>query len=209
MPQIRQLAAIMFTDIVGYTALMGNDDQKAFAILSKNRSIQKPIIEEFNGRWIKELGDGVIASFGSAADAMYAAIKIQEACNAAKEFQLKIGIHLGEVVYENDDVFGDGVNVASRIESLGVAGSILISKAIRDQLKNKSDLQLNSLGYFEFKNVSEPMEIFAMANPGFVVPKREEMHGKLKQIQKKSGVMKWIAQRQTMKNPLQSCLLWI
>ena len=103
MSQSRQLAAIMFTDIVGYTALMGNDEQKAFAILSKNRDLQKPFIEQFNGKWIKELGDGVMASFNTVSDAVNAAIKIQEACNAAKDFKLRIGIHLGEVVFENDD----------------------------------------------------------------------------------------------------------
>ena len=95
MSQSRQLAAIMFTDIVGYTALMGNDEQKAFEFLNKNRQLQKPIIEQFNGRWIKELGDGVLASFNTVSDAVNAAMKIQEACNAAKDFQLRIGIHLG------------------------------------------------------------------------------------------------------------------
>lgn len=78
MPQSRQLAAIMFTDIVGYTALMGNDEQKAFDFLIKNRELQKPIIEQFNGRWIKELGDGVMASFNTVSDAVNAAVKIQE-----------------------------------------------------------------------------------------------------------------------------------
>ena len=92
MLQTRQLAAIMFTDIVGYTALMGNDEQKAFTILTKNRSLQKSIIEQFNGRWIKELGDGVMASFNTVSDAVNAAIKIQQTCNAAKDFQLRIEI---------------------------------------------------------------------------------------------------------------------
>src|SRR5205085_8356435 len=114
----RQLAAIMFTDIVGYTALMGTNEQKAFELLKKNRQIQKPIIEELNGKFIKELGDGILASFNTVTDAVYAAIKIQERCNAAKDFQLRIGIHLGEVVFENEDVFGDGVNIASRIQSV-------------------------------------------------------------------------------------------
>jgi len=192
MPQSRQLAAIMFTDIVGYTALMGSDNKKALAILQKNRELQKPIIKEFNGRWIKELGDGAMASFNTAADAVYAAIKIQEACSLSDEFKLKIGIHLGDVLFENDDVFGDGVNIASRIESLAIAGAVLMSKAIRDQVKNNTDFQLESLGHFDFKNVSEPMEVFALNNPGFAVPKREEMQGKLKLPQKKSSALKWI-----------------
>src|SRR4030095_9235993 len=182
MSQSRQLAAIMFTDIVGYTALMGNDEKKAFELLNQNRSLQKPIIEKNKGRWIKEMGDGVMASFNTASDAVNAAMQIQEACNAANHFKLKIGIHLGEVVFENDDVYGDGVNIASRIETLGVGSSVLLSKSIRDQVKNNADLQIASLGSFEFKNVEEPVEIFAISNPGFVVPKREAMQGKLKKI---------------------------
>ena len=118
MSQSRQLAAIMFTDIVGYTALMGSNEQKAFDFLRQNRAIQKPLIEEFGGRWIKELGDGIMASFPSISNAVYAAIKIQEACSHAKSFELRIGIHQGEVVFENDDIFGDAVNIASRLQSL-------------------------------------------------------------------------------------------
>lgn len=128
MPQTRQLAAIMFTDISGYTALMGNDEQKAYDILQKNRALQKPIIEEFNGRWIKELGDGVLASFPTVSDALNAAFKIQQECNAAKYFQLSIGIHQGEIIFEDGDIFGDAVNIASRIQSLGVPSSVLFSK---------------------------------------------------------------------------------
>ena len=82
MSSSRQLAAIMFTDIVGYTALMGQDEQRAFECLKKNREIQKPIIEQYSGRWIKELGDGVMATFNTVSDAVNAAVKIQEACRA-------------------------------------------------------------------------------------------------------------------------------
>jgi len=180
MSQSRQLAAIMFTDIVGYTALMGVDEKKAFELLSKNRQIQKPIIEQYHGRWIKELGDGVMTSFNTASDAVNAAIKIQEACIADKNFQLKIGIHMGEVVFENNDVYGDGVNIASRIETLGVGSSVLMSKTVRDQVRNNSEFQISSLGSYEFKNVEEPIEVFALSNPRFVVPKRNAIQGKLK-----------------------------
>src|SRR6188472_2678757 len=100
MGQVRKLSAIMFTDIVGYTALMGNNEQRAFELLRLNREIQKPVIEQFGGQWIKELGDGVMASFPSVSNAVYAAIKIQEACYNAKAFELHIGIHQGEVVFE-------------------------------------------------------------------------------------------------------------
>ena len=96
MSQSHQLAAIMFTDIVGYTALMGNDEKKAFELLNENRSLQKPIIEKNHGRWMKEMGDGVMASFNTASDAVTAAMQIQDACGSANHFKLKIGIHLGE-----------------------------------------------------------------------------------------------------------------
>lgn len=160
MPQSRQLAAIMFTDIVGYTALMGNDEQKAFSILNKNRELQKPIIEKFNGRWIKELGDGVMASFNTVSDAVNAAIKIQEACNAAKDFQLRIGIHLGEVVFENDDVFGDRVNIASRIQSTAKPGSIYISESVHRNVSNKKDIRTKFVKEEVLKNVKEAVRIY-------------------------------------------------
>jgi class 3 adenylate cyclase/TolB-like protein/Tfp pilus assembly protein PilF len=184
MPPSRQLAAIMFTDIVGYTALMGDDEQKAFSILNKNLAIQKPIIEQFNGRWIKELGDGVLCSFQTVSDAVNAAIKIQEACNAIGDFQLRIGIHEGEVVFDHDDVFGDGVNIAARIQASGIPGSILISKRVHDEIKNKSEFQTISLGNFNLKNVKEPIEVFALTNEGLNFPKQNEAIKKLNDLQK-------------------------
>src|SRR6266705_73933 len=104
--QSRQLAAIMFTDIVGYTALMGEDEQKAFEIFRKNRELQKPLIQKFNGTWIKELGDGVLASFSTVTDAVLCASEIQKTCSGFIDLKLRIGIHLGEVVFEDNDVFG-------------------------------------------------------------------------------------------------------
>ena len=165
-------------------------NKKHLTILKKNRALQKPIIEQFNGRWIKELGDGVMASFNTVSDAINAAIKIQEACNAAKDFQLRIGIHQGEIIFENNDIYGDAVNIASRIQSLGVPGSVLFSKKITDEIRNKAEFQIISLGSFEFKNVEEPIEVFALSNPGFVVPRQEDMHGKLKTIHRKKKVKK-------------------
>src|SRR5688572_19182635 len=160
MSSSRQLAAIMFTDIVGYTALMGKDEQKAFELLDKNRQIQKPIIEHYNGRWIKELGDGVMASFSTVSDAVNAAIKIQQACNAAKEFQLRIGIHLGEVVFENNDVFGDGVNIASRIQAIANPGSIYVSESIHNNISNKQGIETRFIKQETLKNVKEPLMIY-------------------------------------------------
>ncbi len=171
MNQTRQLAAIMFTDIVGYTALMGRNEQKAFELLTKNRQIQKPIIEQYNGRWIKELGDGVMASFNTVSDAVNAAIKIQGACNAANEYKLRIGIHLGEVVFENEDVFGDGVNIASRIQAIAPPGGIYISEAIHNNVSNKNDIDTEFVRVEQLKNVKEPVRIYQVKIEGVEMPK--------------------------------------
>lgn len=109
-----QLAAIMFTDIVGYTALMGKDSEKALQLVRQNREIQKPIVEKNRGTWIKEMGDGAMAQFSSALDAVNCAVEIQRASRADFEADIRIGIHLGDISIENNDVFGDGVNVAGR-----------------------------------------------------------------------------------------------
>jgi adenylate cyclase len=158
--QSRQLAAIMFTDVVGYTSLMGNDEQKAFELLRKNREIQKPLIEQFGGRWIKELGDGIMASFSTVSDAVNSAIKIMESCNSAKEFQLRIGIHLSEVVFENDDVFGDGVNIAARIQTIAKPGTIYISETVNHNISNKKEFQTCFIKEENLKNVKEPVKIY-------------------------------------------------
>ena len=160
MPQSRQLAAIMFTDIAGYTALMGDNEQEALELLEKNRLLQKPIIAQYNGRWIKELGDGVLASFNTVSDAVNAAIKIQESCDQAKEFQLRIGIHLGEVVFESNDVFGDGVNVASRIQAIAVPGGIYISESVQNNIFNKKQITTRFVKEENLKNVKEPVRIY-------------------------------------------------
>lgn len=172
MPQSRQLAAIMFTDIVGYTALMGNDEQHAFTLLNKNRQLQKPIIGAFDGRWIKELGDGTMASFNTVSDAVNAAIKIQEACNAANDFQLRIGIHQGEVVFENDDVFGDAVNIAARIEAAAKPGCIFISEAVNNNIANKKEIKTQFVKEEVLKNVSQPVKIYQVIFAGseIIVP---------------------------------------
>jgi class 3 adenylate cyclase len=160
MSQSRQLAAIMFTDIVGYTALMGNDETKAFDLLRKNREIHKPVIEEFGGILIKELGDGVMASFPAVSNAVYAAVKIQEACTAANDFALRIGIHQGEVVFENGDVFGDTVNIASRIQTKAPPGGIFVSESVYRNISNKNTIRCEFVGMEMLKNVKDPIPVY-------------------------------------------------
>ena len=160
MPSSRQLAAIMFTDIVGYTELMGRDEENAFVILNKNRQIQRPLIKQYNGTWIKELGDGVLASFTNASDAVTCAKKIQNECLSVPGLKLRIGIHLGEVLFENNDVFADGVNIASRIQAIAPIGGIWISEAVHNNVSNKKDIQSTFIKVETLKHVVDPIRIY-------------------------------------------------
>ncbi len=160
MTQSRQLAAVMFTDIVGYTALMGNNEQRAFDLLHKNRQIQKPVIEEYGGTVIKELGDGIMVTFPAVSNAVYAAIKIQQICHQAREFQLRIGIHQGEVVFENADIFGDAVNIASRLQSLAPPSGIYVSESVQRDLANKADIRSEFVSVENLKNVKESVRVY-------------------------------------------------
>jgi class 3 adenylate cyclase len=149
----------MFTDIVGYTALMGTDEQKAFDILDKNRALHKPVIEKNYGRWIKELGVGVMASIQTVSEAVNAAMQIQEGAMTANEFQLRIGIHLGEVIFEDNDVFGDGVNIAARIQSAANPGTIYVSESVYNNIPNKQGIEAKFVKLESLKNVKEPVRI--------------------------------------------------
>lgn len=165
MAQSRQLAAIMFTDIVGYTALMGDDEKKAFDLLRKNRLLQKPLIAQFQGRWIKELGDGILASFQTGTDAVNCAKEIQQACLKTPDLKLRIGIHLGEVVFEENDVFGDGVNIASRLQTLAPMGGIYISEAVFRNIENQKDIETEFVKEEQLKNVKHPINIYQLLIP--------------------------------------------
>ena len=146
----------------------------------------------YHGRILNDYGDGSLCAFPSAIEAVQCAIEIQQQLQNQPKVPLRIGLHVGEVIFEGGKVMGDSVNIASRIQSLGQANTILFSKEVFDKLRNQPEYNCVSLGQFEFKNVDEPMEIFALAKEGLVVPRKEEMSGKLKEIQKKSSAVKWI-----------------
>lgn len=174
----RRLAAILFADIVGYTGMMQFNEQHALQTIQKYQSILSSSARQSQGRILKNYGDGSLMIFQNSLDAVQAAEKIQEQCG--QDIPLRIGIHVGEFVVRDNDIYGNGVNLASRLESLGVAGSILFSGEVYRKIKNHPELEVKSLGRFRFKNVEEAMEVFALANRGLVVPKRSEMEGKLK-----------------------------
>ena len=156
----RQLVAIMFTDIVGYTSLMGDDEQKAHSLLNKNRKLQKPLIDSYGGKWIKELGDGVLATFSTVSDAVYCAAAIQQGSKEEADLNLRIGIHLGEVMFQDGDVFGDGVNIASRLESLAPSGGIIVSESVSSNIQNKQGIETKFLREIQLKNVKDLVRIY-------------------------------------------------
>jgi len=155
----RRLAAIMFTDIVGYTTQMGKDEKKAFDILRKNRRIHWRLIKKYKGKLLKEMGDGMLASFSSNIDAVMCALSVQ---NASEELDipLRIGIHLGDVIFENKDVLGDGVNVASRIQSSAETHGIVISETVYNDIKNKEGLEIEFLTKQKLKGVESEIGIY-------------------------------------------------
>jgi len=157
--QQHRLVAIMFTDIVGYTALMGSDEERAFEMLQNNRDIHTHLLEKYNGALIKEMGDGMLISFDLGSDAVRCAIEIQVACRE-KNIPLRIGIHEGEVIFEGSDVFGDGVNIASRLQSTAEVGSISITGSVYRDVKNKTDIKTQFIEEKFFKNVDEPIKIY-------------------------------------------------
>lgn len=179
MNQTRKLAAIMFTDIVGYTALMGRDEDVAFAILEKNRAIHKQALQEFHGTWLKEIGDGVLCSFETITDAVYCAQRLMNECTKEGSFSLRIGIHQGEVVFDGDDVFGDGVNLASRIQSAAPAGGIYMSDSVARNIDNKKGVETRFVGEKNLKNVGYPVRIYE------VIKDSEVKSGKTKHARKR------------------------
>ncbi len=156
----RQLAAIMFTDIVGYSKIMGSNESKALELLRKNRKLQKEIITKHNGYWIKEMGDGTVAKFNTAIDAVNCAIEIQSTANDTLDEKLRIGIHLGDITIENDDVFGDGVNIASRIESTAEPGEVYVTEAVVLAIKGVGKYSDQYVGEKKLKNIDRPIKVY-------------------------------------------------
>jgi class 3 adenylate cyclase/TolB-like protein/Tfp pilus assembly protein PilF len=166
----RKLAAILFSDIEDYSTLIGSHEGLGLEILKQSRDIQKPLVESHNGKWLKEMGDGVLAQFDSAVDAVKCALEIQKKAYSELEVKIRIGIHLGDVTVENEDVFGDGVNIASRIQSIADPGGIYISESVREAIHAQSDIISNYLGDVELKNVNRPIRIYSLEEEWLPVP---------------------------------------
>jgi len=167
---IRLLAAVMFADMTGFTAMMQEDEQRAKSQRDRMRQTLEKFIPHHNGRIVQYYGDGTLSIFSSAIEAVKCAISIQQDLQAEPKVLLRIGLHSGDVCVEDQDIYGDSVNIASRIESLAIPGAVLISDKMQDEIKNQIDITTRSLGKFVLKNVKQQVEVFAITNQGLLVP---------------------------------------
>src|ERR1051325_6934779 len=170
--EVRKLAAIMFTDMVGYSALSQRDDKLALELLEEHRELLRKIFPRFHGTEIKTIGDAFLIEFNSALEAAQCAIEIQRAfakrnadAPANRQIELKIGIHIGDVVHRDGDVYGDGVNIASRIESVAGPGGICVSMDVERQIRNAVETRFEKLAATELKNISVTMDLFRIVLP--------------------------------------------
>ena len=175
----RKLAAIMFTDIVGYSRIMSLDETKAFKLLDQHDKILQAIIEEHQGKVLKKMGDAFFVEFASSVNAVNCATNIQESLkefNETRDSQdqiiIRIGIHLGDVIIHGDDLFGEGINVAARLEPLAPPGGICMSQAVYQSVSSQTELVVHSLGEIELKNIVEKYTVYTI--PSFYVEHNED-----------------------------------
>lgn len=187
-----RLAAVLFTDISGYTAIMQREEALAMRLIRRHQSVLEAKVAAHQGEVAQYYGDGSLSLFPSATEAVQCALELQQELQQEPQVPLRIGIHIGEIRREDGQVFGDGVNIASRIESMGVPGSVLFSREVYDKVRNRSEFSIDSLGLFALKNVDYPMEVFALTNPGLAVPgEGEGEDAKGAPVKKRKGVLAW------------------
>src|SRR6266446_2934772 len=170
--QKRKLAAILHADVVGYSRLMGEDEAGTHQAMGKLRRAVDPLIAAHDGRIVGTAGDSVLADFSSVVDALDCAVDMQRAACAVNEpvpqqrrLELRIGVNLGDVIVDGGNIFGDGVNIAVRLEGLARPGTICISHTVYDQVRNKLDLDYRPLGSHRVKNIAEPVRAYAVGVP--------------------------------------------
>ena len=165
----RKLAAIVFTDIVGFTELSAKNEPAALELLNTQRKLFKPIVQEHGGDWLKEIGDGLLLTFKTNREAVFCSIAIQEAAKSVKELELRIGIHQGEVVFQGEDVVGDDVNITSRIEPYSPIGGIAISNRVNVSLERDPEFSTKFIESPELKGVTQEVKIYCITSHGLSV----------------------------------------
>ena len=181
----RKLVAILAADLVGYSRLVGEDEEGTLARLrALPVSLVDPKINEHRGRIVKTTGDGLLVEFSSVVDAVRAAVEIQAGVRESERdtaedqrLQFRIGINLGDVVEQDGDLLGDGVNVAARLEGLADPGGICLSRAARDQVRDRMEIALEDMGEVEVKNIARPVRAFRVLVDGIqhMVPIRSRI----------------------------------
>lgn len=191
MTEERRLAAIMFSDVCGFSRIMGADEQRALAIVQMAASTIESGAEVYSGRVIKRMGDGMLLEFPSAVNAVRCAVEVQRAvsrhnaeADENSQFQLRIGIHVGDVVVAGGDIMGDGVNVASRIEPLAEPGGICISRDVFDLVRNKVTLEAVHIGPHELKNISRQVEIYRVLIDAMEGQRGTVVHEKVRTVRR-------------------------
>lgn len=188
----RILASIMFADIVGYTSMMQNNEFHAKELRDRFRNILEQKTLAHNGTIIQYYGDGCLCIYGSAVESVNSAISIQESLIIDPKIPVRIGLHIGDVVYDDDGVYGDGVNLASRIESMSIPSGILISDKINDELLSHPNIDTLSMGIFNLKNVNRPVEVFAVMSDKLKVPSPRDLKGKISDLKKSIAVLPFV-----------------
>jgi adenylate cyclase len=174
MSQTRRLAAILAADVAGYSRLMGVDEEETLERLKALRhELLDPEIAEHKGRIVKATGDGLLVEFASVVDAVRCAVAVQQAMPerdtgiaADNRIKLRIGINLGDVIVEGDDLYGDGVNIAARIEALADAGGVFVSNAVYDQVRDRLPFVFEDLGQQQVKNIARPVRVYRVLDTG-------------------------------------------
>lgn len=162
----RRLMAVLFSDIVNYTGTMGEDEEFAIKTVQQSRTVQKRLVEKYGGNWLQEFGDGVLCSFESTVAAVGCALEIQNSLRKFPDFDVRIGIHVGDLAFRKTstgrDIYGDAVNVASRIEALGRPGEVYISERVYDDLRNHKNVEARFVGEKHLKNVNRPIRVYSV-----------------------------------------------
>jgi adenylate cyclase len=175
----RKLAAILCSDVYGYSRLMGENEELTLRTLSSHRKIIDSSIEQHHGRFVNSAGDSVLAEFASVVNAVQCAVDTQTMLNAEnanlrsdRRMEFRIGVNLGDVMVEGDQIYGDGVNVAARLESLADPGGICVSRTVHENIRNKLPLNFEDLGEQSVKNIAEPVRVFRVLLNGAVPARR-------------------------------------
>ena len=192
MPPVRRLTAILAADVAGYSRLMGVDEEGTHARLQAHlQELVNPKIADHRGRIVKNTGDGFLAEFASVVDAVRCAVEVQRGIAernvdvpTEKRIELRIGINLGDVSAEGEDIFGDGVNVAARLEALAEPGGICVSRVVRDQVRDRLDYAFEDLGEQSVKNIARPVRVYALRPeavadlPASILPPKRPRRGR-------------------------------